>query len=66
MFQPIRFLDINGNLMRTWEKLLQVEIEMDQLDRPSDVIFDKKNNSLIICDFGNGVMFMWLTITITE
>ena len=52
--------------MRTWEKLLQVKIEMDQLDRPLDVIFDKKNNSLIICDFGNGVMFMWLTITITE
>jgi sugar lactone lactonase YvrE len=32
---------------------------MDQLNEPSDVIVDKKNNSLIICDYGNRRVVRW-------
>ncbi len=32
---------------------------MDQLDIPTDVIVDKKNNSLIICDYGNRRVVRW-------
>jgi sugar lactone lactonase YvrE len=31
----------------------------DQLNGPSDVIVDKKNNSLIICDYGNRRVVRW-------
>ncbi|CAF1225644.1 unnamed protein product [Adineta steineri] len=31
----------------------------DQLNYPTDVIVDKKNNSLIICDFGNKRLVRW-------
>ena len=33
---------------------------MDQLNRPTDVIVDKKNDSLIICDQGNRRVVRWL------
>jgi sugar lactone lactonase YvrE len=33
--------------------------QTNQLDRPTDVIVDKKNDSLIICDFGNGRLVRW-------
>ena len=32
---------------------------MDQLNQPTDVIVDKKNNSLIICDHGNKRVIRW-------
>ena len=32
---------------------------MDQLNKPTDVIVDKKNNSLIICDQGNKRVIRW-------
>ncbi|CAF0772635.1 unnamed protein product [Adineta steineri] len=31
----------------------------DQFNYPSDVIVDKKNDSLIICDYGNGRVVRW-------
>jgi sugar lactone lactonase YvrE len=31
----------------------------DQLNQPSDVIIDKKNDSLIICDYGNNRIVRW-------
>ncbi|CAF1406982.1 unnamed protein product [Adineta steineri] len=32
---------------------------LDQLDRPTDSILDKKNNALIICDRGNRRVIQW-------
>ncbi|CAF4448969.1 unnamed protein product, partial [Adineta steineri] len=32
---------------------------LDQLDRPTDSILDKKNNGLIICDRGNRRVIQW-------
>jgi sugar lactone lactonase YvrE len=32
---------------------------MDQLDLPTDVVVDKKNDSLIICDYGNRRVVRW-------
>ena len=35
------------------------EKRSDQLDRPTDVIFDKETDSLIICDWGNRRVTRW-------
>ncbi|CAF1186986.1 unnamed protein product [Rotaria sordida] len=33
--------------------------QLDQLDRPTDVLIDKETDSLIICDWGNGRLVRW-------
>ncbi|CAF4257096.1 unnamed protein product [Rotaria sordida] len=33
--------------------------QLDQLDRPTDVLIDKETNSLIICDLGNRRVVRW-------
>jgi sugar lactone lactonase YvrE len=67
--QTIYIADSENNRILQWkfgEKYGQVvasgnreESTIDQLKWPSDVIIDKKNNSLIICDSGNQRVVQW-------
>ena len=57
---------LNSNIVRSWNQYATIIIggngqgnEMNQLSNPTDIVLDKRNKSLIICDSGNSRIVRW-------